>query len=246
MQFKLNDINICGGPRDEIITRIYDFLEGNDPSLIVTFNLDFLRISEENDKFKEVCMKSNLVVADGVGITTLIKLKYGHKIERITGNDLFRFILEVSKNKKIKYAFVGSSEEVLFKLKSKILGDYASITSAFFYSPPYMFEKSKEENNKLIKQLKQFMPNVLFLALGCPRQEIWLYENMKSIGAKINIGVGAAFDFYSGYKKRAPFFVQRIGLEWIWRLITEPRRLFGRYILKDIPVFVKSIIRRKQ
>lgn len=246
MRFSLNNIEIWGESKAKLFEEIQGLLENKFPSLIITFNLDFLRISYENRKFKDICHSTKLVVPDGVGITKLIKYNYGVKLERITGNDIFRYLLELSGTKDIRYAFVGSTEKVLFKLKSKITTEFPKINNAFFYHPPMMFETIEQENKKLIEQLIQFKPDVLCLALGCPRQEIWLYENMNSVGAKINIGIGAVFDFYSGFKKRAPLFVQRIGLEWFWRLITEPKRLFGRYIIKDIPVFVKSIIRRKQ
>lgn len=243
MRFSLNDIEIWGQTKAKLFEEIQSLLENKFPSLVITFNLDFLRISYENRKFKDICHSTKLVVPDGVGITKLIKYNYGVKLERITGNDIFRYLLELSGTKEIRYAFVGSTEEVLFKLRAKITTEFPKINNALFYHPPLLFENIGLENKKLIDQLKQFKPEVLFLALGCPRQEIWLYENMNSIGAKINIGVGAVFDFYSGFKKRAPFFVQRIGLEWFWRLITEPRRLFGRYVLKDVPCFFQEVLK---
>jgi N-acetylglucosaminyldiphosphoundecaprenol N-acetyl-beta-D-mannosaminyltransferase len=245
MQYEINEISICGDAKESIFKEVTKLLENNFPSLVVTFNLDFLRISEENDKFNDVCQKADLIVADGVGVTTLIKLKYGVKIERITGNELFSYLLELSKLRTIRYAFVGSSENALSGLKTRIQNEFPNIKNMFFYSPPYLFEKSSEETNLLIEQLKQFKPDILFLALGCPRQEIWLYENMNTVGAKINIGVGAVFDFYSGFKRRAPLLIQKIGLEWFWRLLMEPKRLFGRYVLRDIPCWIKNAIKRR-
>ncbi len=85
----------------------------------------------------------------------------------------------------------------------------------------------------------------MFLALGSPRQEIWLSKHKNEIGAIINVGVGSVFDYFSGKKKRCPKFLQRIKIEWLWRLLSEPNRLFKRYIINDIPFFLKTIFLKK-
>lgn len=235
-EIKINNVKDTASLKEKLLY----FFNSDKTSLIVTFNLDFLRISAENDKFKEVCKNAQFVIADGIGITLLLKLREGKKVKRVTGNDLFRLLLEVANDKKLKLALVGSTQESLNILQTKLEKTFPDI-SLFAISPPFLFETEESINNKVVDELKNFKPDILIAALGCPRQEIWLAENMKTINARINVGVGAALDFYSGIKRRAPIFLQKIGLEWLWRLMNEPTRLYERYLFYDLPFFIKSI-----
>jgi len=234
-EIKINNIKTIGLLKEELVT----ILSLGKTSLLITFNLDFLRISYENEKFKEVCKNAKLVLADGIGVTLLLKLKYGKSITRITGNDIFKLLLEIANDKKLKLALVGSSQKSLDMLRTKLQKIFTNIL-LITISPPLLFETQETDNNEVIDELKSFKPDILIAALGCPRQELWLAENMKTINATINVGVGAALDFYSGIKKRAPVFLQKIGLEWLWRLVNEPKRLFRRYVINDLPFFIKQ------
>lgn len=238
MNFELNKIAIYGAPKTVVFSKAVEMLTGDKVNQVITFNLDFLRISNYNRIFRNICTKAELVVADGVGVTKLIKKKYGVKVERVTGNDLFEFILQQSNERRLRLAFVGSSQGVLSNLKIKIEKSFPNLTNSLYESPSVLFENDKVENEILIEKLINYKPDVLFLALGCPRQDVWISENKAKIGAKINMGVGAVFDFYSGYKKRAPVLIQKLELEWLWRLINEPKRLGRRYIVEDLPFFI--------
>ena len=102
------------------------------------------------------------------------------------------------------------------------------------YSPPYGFENDDKENAKIMDLIKKSNPDVLFLGLGFPKEEIWLWKNKDAMKIPVSIGVGASFDFIAGYKKRAPRWMQRFGLEWFFRLCQEPRRLWKRYIIGNL------------
>ena len=181
-------------------------------------------------------------MADGIGIVLLLRLKYRQKIERITGSDLFNACLEIADRKSLRIALVGSSAETLFLLSEEIRIKWPSVI-LLTLSPEYEFEKSPELNNRIVNDVKSFSPHILLVALGCPRQEKWIFSHKDYIGAKINIGVGAVFDFYSGTKKRAPLFLQSIVMEWFWRLLREPVRLGKRYLVKDLPFFIITLFR---
>ena len=140
---------------------------------------------------------------------------------------------------------MGSTIEALKKIQIKIAKEFPALIICCTLSPDYNFESDFEKNIKLVNELKNAKPDILFLALGSPRQEIWLAKYKDTIGAKINMGVGAVFDFYSGTKARSPEFLQKFGLEWLWRLFNEPGRLFRRYIISDIPFFIKEYFRIK-
>jgi N-acetylglucosaminyldiphosphoundecaprenol N-acetyl-beta-D-mannosaminyltransferase len=149
-------------------------------------------------------------------------------------------ILSISNEIPIKIAFVGSSSQVIENLKNKVSIDYPGCKIVAAISPPYHFENNVEENNKVLQHLINSKPDVLFLALGNPRQELWLNRYKDQIGSKLNIGVGAVFDFYTGHKRRSPEVFQKLALEWAWRLFQEPRRLFKRYLIEGIPFYIKK------
>lgn len=238
----LDNIEIISSTIEETGEKLFYLINSsNKQNLIVTFNLDFYRNTEIYPEFKSACQNADFVFPDGTGITKLLKLKYGNNVKRITGNELFEIFLLKANESGLRLALVGSTVETLNKLSGIIRNKFPGINICAAISPPMNFELQHEYNIKIIGELKEAKPDILLLALGSPRQELWLYENKDKIGAKINMGVGATFDFYSGSLKRSPVFLQRVGLEWFWRLLTEPGRLFKRYIINDIPFFIKKI-----
>jgi N-acetylglucosaminyldiphosphoundecaprenol N-acetyl-beta-D-mannosaminyltransferase len=208
--------------------------------IIVTFNLEFYRNALINKDFYSVCQNADLVIPDGISIIHLLKLKYKKKVTRITGNEIFDLILSLGNEIPLKIAFVGSTSQVIENLKSKVSINYPSCKIVAAISPSYYFENKEEENNKVLQQLVNSKPDVLFLALGNPRQELWLNKYKEQIGSKLNVGVGAVFDFYTGHKRRSPELLQKLALEWAWRLFQEPRRLFKRYLIEGIPFYIKK------
>jgi len=219
------------------------------PNLVITVNLDFLRICSVDSEFYSVCKSNEYNLIDGFGIKYLLQLKYRKRFEVFTGNDVFRYLLEFGNYKKLSIAVVGADQNTLDIVSEKIKNKFTDLNLALIESPPMYFEQDSELNLQIIEKLINSHPDILVIALGCPRQEKWLFNNMVNIGAKINVGVGAALEFYAGTKKRAPVIFRKSGFEWLWRLTSEPKRLFGRYIINDFPFFIKScfsIIFRKE
>lgn len=235
----LDGIQIQSTDLPEIRNYFLNSLVNSDKSrIIVTFNLEFYRNAIINKDFYSVCMNADLVVPDGVGITSLLNFKYGKKVIRITGNDIFDIILSLSNEIPLKVAFVGSSLQVIEKLETKVRTNYPGCNIVAAISPSNNFENKEEENKNVLNELINSKPDVLFLALGNPRQEFWLNRYKEQIGSKLNVGVGAVFDFYTGYKKRSPVLFQKLSLEWAWRLSQEPGRLAKRYLIQGIPFFI--------
>ncbi len=241
--YQINKIDIHSFETDELITKLSNILLSHEkPQIITTFNLDFLRISEQNKEFLHICKNSLWNLPDGIGIIHLIKLKYKIKIKRITGNDIFPILLKQANKQLLNVALIGSSEEVLIKVREIINSKYGNLKDRLLIiSPPLHFENKIDINNEVVNSIEEFKPDIVLAALGCPRQEIWLWNHMFLFGSKLNVGVGAVLDYYSGVKKRSPHFLQKAGLEWLWRLSFEPVRLFKRYILLDLPYMIKLI-----
>ncbi len=205
--FSLNDIPISSINRKALKQYLENnlFIEGEN-NLIVTFNLDFLRNANIDDKFKTICQNAKLIVPDGVGITSLVYFKYGKIIKRITGTDIFNIILSIANKKHLKIALVGSSISAHKKIKILLNKEFPNIDIVSAQSPPFLFEKDENENKKVVDELISVKPDILFAALGSPRQEFWIEQNKKIIGAKVNVGVGAVFNYISGEKTRAQNF----------------------------------------
>jgi N-acetylglucosaminyldiphosphoundecaprenol N-acetyl-beta-D-mannosaminyltransferase len=218
----------------------------NPPQLITTFNLDFLRITTIDNEFSEISNKSKLNFPDGYGIISIIKKKYNKKVARITGNDIFRILISIVKKLDKKIAIIGGTKDVSKRTEQKLINQYKiPPENLLCISPEYEFEENDFLNAKVIEEVANFKPDVVCASLGCPRQEKWLYKNMHTFGSKVNIGIGATLDFFTGTKKRSPIFLQNLGLEWFWRLMTEPKRLFKRYILLDLPFWIKIYFLQK-
>lgn len=238
--FILNEIKISSFHKMEDVKKtLLKFLECKSSQQIVTFNLDFLRNSCIDKNFQKVCQNASLVLPDGFGITSLIKIKYGINIKRITGNDIVNLVFNSTEFQNFRVAVIGSTTEVQNKIILKLQSQNVDLSKYLFEAPPLHFEYNKKTNNDLVNKIKNFKPDIIFLALGSPRQEYWLNSTNNFLDSKINIGVGAALDYYSGHYKRAPIIFQRFGLEWFWRLINEPKRLYKRYIIYDIPFYIK-------
>ncbi|MDR3668485.1 MAG: WecB/TagA/CpsF family glycosyltransferase [Ignavibacteriaceae bacterium] len=238
----LDGIQIQSTDLSELKYYLLDSLDKSGNSkIIVTFNLEFYRNALINKDFYTVCQNADMVIPDGISIIHFLKLKYNKRLKRITGNDLFNLILTISNEIPIKIAFVGSTVKVIEKLKKKIHIDYPACNVVAAISPSFFFENNEEENKKIINQLIISQPDVLFLALGNPRQELWLDKHKDQIGSKINVGVGATFDFYTGHRRRSPLLFQKLALEWAWRLFQEPVRLSKRYLIQGVPFYIRKI-----
>ncbi len=210
------------------------------PKLITTFNLDFLRISTIDNEFKDITQKAFLNLPDGYGIVKIIKKKFNNKIDRITGSDLLLTIIKIVALEGKKIAIIGGEKKVSEVVEKRLTENYnINPENLLCLSPEHKFENDREKNIKVIKEIKLFQPDIVMAALGCPRQEKWLFNNMNYFDSKINVGIGGTLDLFSGNKKRAPLLFQKIGLEWFWRLLNEPQRLFHRYIVYDLPFFFR-------
>lgn len=241
--YYLNNIRIAQIKRCSLKSTLENILFSNKLlTQIITLNTDFLRISYKDSNFHNICKRSYLTCADGIGIVLLLWLHYREIFPRITGTDLFEECFRIANEHQLRIALVGASETTLSILSQKVYSKWPSVKIKTI-SPKFEFERDSTLNNSIVNELKDFEPDILFVALGCPRQEKWINANKDYIRAKINIGVGAVFDFYAGTRRRAPIMFQKLGLEWFWRLIHEPIGLGKRYLYLDLPFFVKTVFK---
>lgn len=206
-------------------------------ALINTINAHSYNTALKDPAFAEALMKGDYLIPDGASIVMACKwLRHplSSPRERIAGWDLFEMEMEKLNESGGLCFFMGSSERVLALIREKAKTDYPNITVAT-YSPPYKPEFSDEDNRKIIEAIHQADPDLLWIGMTAPKQEKWTWEHWKELNIHCHVGtIGAVFDFYAGTVKRAPLWWQRHSLEWLYRLLKEPRRLWRRYIIGNM------------
>ena len=207
--------------------------------LINTINAHSYNTAQEDETFAEALSKGDYLIPDGASIVKAcrwLKAKSQPK-ERIAGWDLFIFEMERLNDKgkmtndKLRVMFLGSSEKVLALIRKRAAVDYPHL-DIITYSPPFKPEFSDEDNQTMIQAINDAAPDLLWIGMTAPKQEKWTYRHWDELNIHCHCGtVGAVFDFYAGTVKRAPLWWQRNSLEWLHRLIMEPRRMWRRYII---------------
>jgi len=189
----------------------------------------------DDPKFLQVVNESDLVTPDGMPLVWMMRLLGKKDQERVYGPELTLRVLKAAVEEGIPVGFYGSSPEVLENLVSNVKRRYTGLRVVYAYSPPYR-ELSAQEEEEVVRSIRESRAKILFVGLGCPKQERWMANHKGKIDA-VMVGVGAAFDFHAGHVRQAPPWMQRMGLEWLFRLIMEPGRLWKRYV-KHNPRFL--------
>ena len=214
--------------------------------LINTINAHSYNTALKDLLFAEALQKGDVLIPDGASIVKAckwLKAKSQPK-ERIAGWDLFCFEMEKLNSKGGKCFFMGSSENVLSLIKEKAKLIYPNI-KVETYSPPYKLEFSTEENKSIINDINQAKPDLLWIGMTAPKQEKWIYTHWDELNINCHVGtIGAVFDFFAGTMQRAPIWWQKHSLEWLYRLIKEPKRMWRRYIIGNT-LFIFNILRER-
>lgn len=193
----------------------------------------------DDKHFQLIVNNSDLVVPDGRPLIWAQSLLGAKEVSQVRGMDLMLSLCENSIASNINIGFYGGTTETLKELERILKNRFSNINIVCSISPPFR-PLSEKENTAYIKQITDSCVNVLFVGIGCPKQERWMAENVAKLHC-VMIGVGAAFDFIAGNKKHAPLWMQKIGLEWFFRFINEPKRLWKRYFMHN-PRFVVYFI----
>ena len=201
--------------------------------LINTINAHSYNTAQKDDLFAEALMKGDALIPDGASIVKAcrwIKAKSQPK-ERIAGWDLFEFEMSKLEKKGGTVMFMGSSQKVLDLIVKRAAKVYPHL-KVVTYSPPYKPEFSDEDNTAIIEAINNANPDLLWIGMTAPKQEKWTYSHWKDLNIHCHVGtIGAVFDFFAGTVERAPIWWQEHGLEWLYRLLKEPKRMWRRYII---------------
>lgn len=215
----------------ETLDLIDSFIMERTPRLIITANLHFAMLSQIQPMLRWLNRKADLVLADGMPLVWASRLRGRDQAlpERVTGADLLPSLCNRAAELGHRIYFLGGSDGVADEAVARLKERYPDL-NVVGINAPHFAQLTPEQHKQTVAQVRRARADILFVALGQPKGELWLAENLQELGVPVSIQIGASLDFIAGRVKRAPRWIQRIGMEWFWRLACEPGRLFSRYV----------------
>lgn len=242
---KLLNIYISCKSYADVVFDIIQLGKQQQSSYVCTINVHMLIEAHKNKNFENVVNQADIRTADGMPVVKALKMLYSIKQDRIAGMDLLPDLVKNADSHNLSVFFYGSTADVLNRIEQKLKIEFPKLRSKF-YAPPFRTLTVREEQ-EVIEMINLFCPHILLVALGCPKQETWM-ANMKGRINAVMIGVGGAFPVYADMQKRAPIWMQKHSLEWIFRLYQEPFRLLKRYLTTNSIFFyllIKELLFKK-
>jgi N-acetylglucosaminyldiphosphoundecaprenol N-acetyl-beta-D-mannosaminyltransferase len=245
MRKKIIISNISTGDYYSFIGRILELSRSRISSYVCVANVHMLVEAYRDKSFSKILENSELVTPDGMPLVIALKLLYGIQQERVAGMDLLPDLLRKAEEQKLTVFIYGSTEDVLFAIKDKCKTLFPRLT-LLTLSPPFR-ELHVEEEESIINQINESGAHLIFTALGCPKQEKWMAHMCGRINA-VMIGLGGALPVFAELQTRAPAWMQRNSLEWVYRLQQEPGRLWKRYLTTNslfLCLFIRQFVLQK-
>lgn len=231
---------------EETLERIDELILENKNSYVVTPNVDHIVQLERGGPLTKVYKNADLILTDGKPLIWISKW-YGTPIkEKISGSDLFPHLCSLAAKNGYRMYFLGAAEGVAAKAAENLEKRFPGLQVVGTYSPPFGFEKDETEMEKIKTQIKDVHPHILIVGLGCPKQELFILNHKEELGVPLSLGLGASLDFEAGNIKRAPKWMANHGLEWVYRIFQDPKRLAKRYLVDDRKILGLAIKYRKK
>ncbi len=247
---KIFGVNIDKITLKEASEKIKTFLEDfnlKKPKVIFTPNTEVVMIARNNEKLKNIINQADMVIPDGIGLVHASRIKKNKLPERVTGFDLSVKLLEIANEKGYSLFILGGQEGVAEEAILNICAKYPNLRivgyNHGYFKGAHIGQGGHEEELKVIDKINKSQPDILFVGLGVPKQEIWINENVDKIKCKVIIGNGGTVDGLAGRVPRAPEVFQKLGLEWLYRLIKEPKRIKRQLVL---PLFALMVLFSKE
>jgi N-acetylglucosaminyldiphosphoundecaprenol N-acetyl-beta-D-mannosaminyltransferase len=204
--------------------------EDNSGGYVCLCNVHFVIEARRNHKLGLSLENAAMVFPDGAPLAWLLRRVGYRSARRIAGPDLMIQVMDDGRDSNVRHFLFGSSESVLLSLHKRLLDLYPGIQFAGCLSPPFFRLGEDDGMGEFVEEINDAQPDIVWLSLGCPKEGLWMARYAQDLAPAVVVGVGAAFDFHSGVKTRAPAWMQRVGLEWLYRLAAEPQRLAVRYL----------------
>lgn len=238
----LKFVDILGVPfinttRSQFVEQLHEHIKKNEKTFVVTANPEIVMKAVEEPDYKGLISKATYITADGIGVVKAAGLLGNPLPERVTGYDSMIDLLELSNKNQYKIYLLGAQQETLEKTINNINENYPNLEIVGSHNGFFDWT-----SNEIQTEIQEKEPDLVFVALGVPRQEKWIAENLSLFNKGIFIGIGGSFDVIAGTVQRAPVFWQKVNLEWLYRLIKQPSR-FGR--MMALPRFAVRILKEK-
>ena len=227
----VNNVNM-----DEAIQAIEDMIASEKKSYIVAINVDVVMKIENDSYLKDITDKADIVLVDGKPLEWIAKWHKRPIKAKISGSDLVPLLCKRATEKGYSLFIIGGKDGIAEKAKQNLERDLPGIRIVGTYAPPFGFEKDEKELNRINEMISDAHPDILIACFGCPKQEKWIYENYQKYDAKVSVCAGATVDFLAGNVNRAPKWMSNHGLEWFYRFLQEPKRMFKRYFIDDVKI----------
>ncbi len=226
----------------DAVTRIGMMVQKADhPCMVCTGNLDHLVMLQQDAEFRAIYAESELVLADGMPVVWLSRLAHWRQAavpalrERVAGSDLFWELGRASALMGLRLFFLGGAPGAAERAAEVMQQRYPGAEICGIYCPPFDTFETPEEQERIRVRIREAQPDILLVGFGAPKQEKWIAANRYRLGVPVSIGVGGSFDMAAGVFKRAPKWIQRLGMEWLYRMAQDPGRLGKRYLGRDLP-----------
>ena len=221
----------------ETTEAIGQFIDERRKAYVVEVNVDVMIKIEKDEELRRITEDADLVLVDGQPLVWVAKLYRRPVKEKVSGSDLSIELCRMAAEKGYTMFILGGKEGVADQAKAKMEAQYPGLQVVGTCAPPLGFEKDEAELAKVREAISAVSPDIVLCCLGCPKQEKWIDANHRDIDARVFLCAGATVDFLAGNVRRAPAWVSRIGMEWFYRFLMEPRRLFKRYFIDDMHLF---------
>ncbi|MFN2490200.1 MAG: WecB/TagA/CpsF family glycosyltransferase [Actinomycetota bacterium] len=231
---------------DDAVGRVTEWATGGETRYVCIASVNNVMNARDDAGYRDIMNRADLVTPDGMPLVWGLRALGVAHATRVYGPSLTPLVCEGAAREGIPVGFYGGTPEVLERLHANLLRDFPDLKIVFGWPPPFR-ALSKEEDERVTREIQESGARIVFVGLGTPKQEQWMVDHQDSLDA-VMLGVGAAFDFIAGEKKQAPAALQRMGLEWFFRLATEPRRLWRRYLYSNprfIGLFAAQAIRAR-
>ena len=224
---------------NEVISQVDQWIQDKQKHYICLCPNYSIMMSQRHPAFRQALNQATITTADGRSVVWACKLHGYFNAKQVRGTDLTRLVCSMSAQKGLSNFFLGGTEELLEKLVRNLHQQYPQLQVAGTYAPPFR-PLTQTEKKELVEVINISQPDIVWIGLGAPKQELWMAEHFQDLQASVLIGVGAAFDFLSGVKMEAPRWMQKVALEWLFRLASEPRRLWKRNVYH--PIFMTQVM----
>lgn len=228
---RILSINVCKGSQNDFVDEIFSYSNRKQSSYVCFANVHMLVEAHTSTTFNNVVNNADIVAPDGFPVAKSFDLMYGIKQQRVDGTSIMSRVLAECETRSKNVFFYGGTQEMLDKAAVYLKAEYADLNVVGMLAPPFR-PLLQQEKEAVIETIKKSDADFVFTVLGCPKQEAWMHD-MKNKIQCVMLGIGGALPMILGIQKRAPIWLQNIGMEWFFRFCQEPRRLFHRYAVTN-------------